>query len=98
MYKEIRGSIFKAIVEKGGNPIAQDKIDKGFFSCCNSKIQTTYRTTITGLENVSAVSYLAGLVQQWVESGATMRVLWYVIKIDKSCPVLISSMDEDECE
>ena len=98
MYKVMRGSIFKAIVEKGDYPVTLDKINKGFFTCCSSKTRTTYRTTITGLETVSAVSDLARLVQQWVESGAKMRVLWYVIKIDKSCPVLISSMDEDECE
>ena len=94
----MRGSIFKAIVEKGGYQISLDKINKGFFTCYSSKTRTTYRTTITGLESVSAISDLAGLVQKWVESGATMRVLWYVIKIDKSCPVLISSMNEDECE
>ena len=98
MYKVMRGSIFKAIIEKGGYRISLDKINKGFFTCYSSKTRTTYRTTITGLESVSAISDLAGVVQKWVESGATMRVLWYVIKIDKSCPVLISSMDEDECE
>ena len=96
MYKILHGSIFKAIVEKGGQPIAVDKINKGYFSCYSSNTRTTYRTTISGLENTSAV-HLAELVQKWVESGVSMRALWYVIKIDKSCPVLISSVDDDEC-
>ena len=95
MYRILHGSIFKAIVEKGGQPIAVDKIQEGYFSCYSSNTRTTYRTTISGLENTSAV-HLAELVQKWVESGVSMRALWYVIKIDKSCPVLISSVDDDE--
>lgn len=98
MYKIIRGSILKAITEKGDFSITLDEIGKGFFSCYRSKTESTYRTTITGLRYVSAQTDLIRLIQNWVESGATLRVLWFVIKVDKSCPVLISSMTADECE
>ena len=96
MYKLMHSSVLSAI-QSGGHVIPRENIQQGYFSCYKSTTETTYRTTITGTERVSAVDY-AGLIQEWVESGVTTRVQWYVIKIDKNCPVSIMSMDEEECE
>ena len=54
------------------------------------------RTTIVGTESISA-STLVRLVQRWVESGPTVRVEWYVVDIEKSCPAAIQSLYQNEC-
>ena len=91
----MHSSVLSAI-QSGGHVIPRENIQPGYFSCYRSTTETTYRTTITGTQRVSAVDY-ADLIQQWVESGVTTRLLWYVIKVDKNCPVSIMSMDDDEC-
>ncbi len=96
MYKTMQSWIVKAI-QSQGHVIPKDNIQPGYFSCYRSTTETTYRTTITGTENLSSVDY-ADLIREWVESGVMTRVQWYVIKIKKACPVIIASMYEDECE
>ncbi len=75
-----------------------NNIQPGYFICYESTTRTTYRTTttITGTKSSSAVEY-AELIRQWVESGVTTRVLWYAIKMDKACPVVIASVNQEEC-
>ncbi len=95
MYKLMNIVITKA-VQKKGYDIPMENIQPGYFSCYQSTTRTTYPTTITGTERLSAVDY-SDLIQEWVESGVTTRVLWYAIKMDKTCPVAVVSMDQDEC-
>ena len=90
-------SLVLRAIHSSGHVIPKKNIQQGYFSCFRSTTETTYRTTITGTEKVSAVGY-ADLIQEWVESGVTTRVQWYVIKIDKNCPVSIMSEDDVECE
>ncbi|XP_064386940.1 CUB and sushi domain-containing protein 1-like [Halichondria panicea] len=96
MYKIMHIAITKAI-EKSGHDIPMNNIQPGYFICYESTTRTTYRTTITGTKSVSAVNY-AEVLEKWVESGVTTRLLWYAIRMDKACPVVIDSMDQDECE
>ncbi len=96
MYKIMHITITKA-VGKSGHDIPMNNIQPGYFICYKSTTRTTYRTTITGTKSLSAVEY-AELISEWMESGVTTRVLWYTIKMDKACPVVIASMDKDECE
>ena len=93
---KMQSLVLKAI-QSSGHVIPKENIQQGYFSCYRSTTETTYRTTITGTERVSAVDY-ADLIQEWVESGVTTRVQWYVIKIDKNCPVSVMSMDDEECQ
>ena len=97
MERIMRGAIQKALLTKGNYSISLDKIHRGIFSCRSSVTQTTFRTTIMGTKSLSAVD-LVGRVQKWVESGPAITVQWYLVDIDKSCPVVISSMGEQECD
>ncbi|XP_064386933.1 E-selectin-like isoform X2 [Halichondria panicea] len=98
MYKIMHIAITKAVQsQKSGNDIPMRNIQPGYFTCYKSPTRTTYRTTITGTKSLSAVEY-AELISEWVESGVTTRVLWYAIKMEKACPVVIASMYEEECE
>ena len=92
----MRGAIIEAILSKGNITIPLEHIEEGFFSCRTSHNQTTYRTKIIGIETAGAIE-ITSFVQTWVESGATVRVQWYIVEIDKICPVIISSMSEAEC-
>ncbi len=96
MYKTMYTVITNA-VQRNQHNIPTENIQPGYFSCYQSTTRTTYRTTITGTKQLSAVDYTR-LIQEWVESGVTTRVLWYAIKMDKTCPVAIASMDQDECK
>ena len=92
----MRGAIQEAILVEGNTSIPLEHIEQGFFSCRTSHNQTTYRTRIIGIETTSAVE-IAATIRMWVESGATVRVQWYIVDIDKNCPVSISSLSEPEC-
>ncbi len=55
-----------------------------------------FRTTFVGLADVSAHD-LVKAVQNWAATGPSIRVQWYVVDIDKNCPVAISSDVAPEC-
>ncbi len=55
-----------------------------------------YRTTLFGLENVSAHE-MVKVIQRWVSSGPAVKIQWYVVDIVKSCPVAIPSDVYAEC-
>ncbi len=55
-----------------------------------------YRTTLLGLENVSAHE-MVKVIQRWVSSGPSVKIQWYVVDIVKSCPVAIPSDFYTEC-
>lgn len=55
-----------------------------------------YRTTVVGLEDVSAHDMVKA-VQRWALNGPSVRMQWYVVDIDKDCPVAISSAVAPEC-
>ena len=95
MYK-LMYSLIISVVQNNGIEISRESIQRGYFSCHQSTTEATYRTTITGTERVSAVE-CTDVIQQWVESGVTTRLQWYVINFDKNCPVSINSMNDEEC-
>ena len=92
----MRGAIQEAILAEGNITIPLENIDEGCFSCYSYKNQTTYRTKIIGIETASAVKW-SGYIQKSVESGVTVKLGWYLVYIDKNCPVSISSLSEPEC-
>lgn len=56
----------------------------------------TFRATLWGLADVSAHA-LAKVLQEWVSSGPSIKLEWYLVDIDKDCPVAIASDSEPEC-
>ena len=95
MYK-LMYSLVVNVLQSNGIEISRESVQQGYFSCLRSTTEATYRTTITGSERVSAAE-CTDLIQQWVESGVTTRVQWYVINFDKKCPVPINSVNDKEC-
>ena len=96
MESVMQSAIQEAILVEGNLTLPQHNIGSGLFSCRSSLNQTSYRTTITGIEAIDAVKLVLH-VQKWVESGPTVRVQWYIVDIDRSCPALVTSLGEPEC-
>ena len=97
MRRVLREAIQEAVLTVGNHTLPLEHISEGVFSCYGSKTHTTYRTTITGIEILSADKAVHHL-QKWVESGAATQVQWYLVYFDLTCPVGISTMSERECE
>lgn len=92
----MRSSVQEVLLTEGKKNIPLHNIEEGFFSCHNSHNWTIFRTRIIGTQTASAVEGGRDL-QKWVESGAAVRVEWYIVFISKNCPVGISSMTAPEC-
>ena len=68
----------------------------GIFHCQSSSTHATYRNTLLETYNFNATQLL-GIIQDWVSSGASVKMDWYSVAIDKCCPVAIESLNEREC-
>ncbi|XP_064390709.1 sushi, von Willebrand factor type A, EGF and pentraxin domain-containing protein 1-like [Halichondria panicea] len=71
-------------------------VERSFFSCRSSQTEAHFRTTLFGLEDVSAHE-MVKVIQRWVSSGPSVKIQWYVVDIIKSCPVAIPSDVYAEC-
>ena len=96
MRRVLREAIQEAVLTVGNHTLPLEHISEGVFSCYGSRTHTTYRTTITGIEILSADIAVHHL-QKWVESGAATQVQWYLVYFNLTCPARISSMSEREC-
>jgi len=95
---ELNSLIVDAIQRDGSDTdFSEQYIAKGYFSCFCSTSEATYRIIITGTRNHNA-GYYASLVQEWVSSGVSTRLQWYIVKIDEACPVIIDSFEKNECQ
>lgn len=89
-------AIQRAVLTMGNQTLPLGHISEGVFSCYGSQNQTTYRTTITGMRELSAESAVK-YIQKWVEEGAAIQVQWYLVYFDKTCPAHISHLEAEEC-
>ena len=92
----IRKSLIRAIESRCECLFPQDNLLEATFTCGYSPTLTTYRNTLLGTHNFNATQ-LIGFIQDWVTSGPRINVKGYAVRIDKSCPVAIASMNEPEC-
>ena len=88
--------VIHEVIITGSGAIPLVNVDEGVFTCRTSQNQTTFRTTINGTREASAVQAAADL-QKWVESGPVVKVEWYLVDVSQSCPVSIDSLTEEEC-
>ena len=96
MRRVLREAIQEAVMTVGNHTLPLEHISEGVFSCYGCMNHTTYRTTITGTNVLSADKAVHHL-QKWVESGAATQVQWYLVYFDLICSARISSMSEREC-
>ena len=68
----------------------------GSFYCQSSSTQATYRNMLIGTNSVNATQ-IVSFIQNWVSSGASVKMDWYNLEIDRNCPVAIGSLTGEEC-
>lgn len=76
--------------------LPKENLLSGVFSCLDSHDQTTYRSTIIGTQSYNATE-LVEFIRDWINSGPTLAIQWYTVKLDKECPVSIASLGDPEC-
>ena len=65
------------------------------FSCEDSPNLMTYRSTLLGTYNFNGTQII-GFIQDWVSSSPRIKIETSHVRVDSSCPVAISSLDEPE--
>ena len=71
-------------------------IASGKLSCRNSPLYVTYRSTISGGKGHSAEELLT-FIENWVGTSPTIVAGPYIVDIDPSCTIRISSLTDPEC-
>ena len=56
----------------------------------------TYRSGLSGTSYIKS-QMLVSYIEDWVSSGPNVHVQGSLLKIDKECPVSITSYDDDLC-
>ena len=66
------------------------------FSCEDSLSLLTYRNTLLNTHNFNGTQII-GFIQDWVSTSPRIKMERSHVRVDSSCPVAISSLDEPEC-
>ncbi len=73
-------------------------ITNGGFQCfANSPELVTYRAQVQGTSEVAALEFVQ-ILQQWVLGGSSINIKAQILNVKSSCPVLIASLSEPECD
>ena len=92
----IREEVAKAISDLCKCDYPADFIKTGQFSQRSSLTHITYRSTLVGTDAHTAGELLECL-EKWVESSAALKIKLFVLDVDSTCPVRISSLKDPEC-
>ena len=71
----------------------------GVFSCQNTSIAVVYKA-IVSVNSTSCnctAAELVSLIGEWAESEGTVQVGKIQLRADKTCPSMITSLDDKEC-
>ena len=66
------------------------------FNCEDSPNLMTYRNTLLGTYNFNG-SKIIDFIQNWVSTSPRIKMERSHVRVDSTCPVAISSLDEPEC-
>ncbi len=73
-------------------------VNNGGFRCFPASPEfVTYRAEIYGTSQKSALDFLR-IMELWLESGPSLNIEAQFFALKTSCPILISSIDEIECD
>ena len=75
--------------------ITSEIIDMELFACF-SQSHVTYRARLQGTSETDSGSFIS-LIEDWVDSKASIGVSGLLMKVDSKCSVEISSFSEEEC-
>ena len=70
--------------------------ERGIFVCEDSPNLLTYRNVLLGTHNFNG-TLIIDFIQEWVDSGPLIKIGESYVRVDNSCPVAISSLNEPGC-
>lgn len=70
--------------------------ERGIFICEDSPNLMTYRNVLLGTYNFNGTRII-GFIQDWVDTGPLIKIRESHVRVDSSCPVAISSLNEPGC-
>lgn len=95
--KAIREAVAKAVSDLCNCSFPASFVRPGKLSCRSTFDQVIYRSIAIGTSNYSS-SQIVGLIEQWVQSSsATILLGSFIMDVDPSCDVQLSSLLEPEC-
>ena len=95
--KDIREAVAKAVSNKCNCDFSPSFIRPGRLSCRSTINQVVYRSTVIGTNNNNS-SMIVGFIEEWVQSSTpAIMVDSFILDVDPSCNVHISSLLEPEC-
>lgn len=98
LYKyHVEKSLVEAVEQRCECHFPKDSLLGARFSCEMSPNLTTYRNTLLGTHNVNATQFIR-YIQDWVSSDPMIIIKNYAVRVDRSCPVSIKSLNEPECQ
>ena len=97
IYKKFVEKAVIEAIERGCECIfPPDHLLEASFSCESSPNLTTYRNALIGTHEFNATE-LINFIQDWVNSGSIIKIQNYSVRVDSTCLVAISSLEEVEC-
>ena len=95
--KAVRAAVAKAVSDLCNCSFPAGFVRPGKLSCRSTLNQVTYRSVAIGTGNYSSIQ-IVGFIEQWVQSSsATILLGPFIMDVDPSCDVHLSSLLEPEC-
>ena len=92
----IEEALIKAVEGRCECHFPRSHLLNGSFHCQCSSTQAIYRNVLIGTYNFNA-THLVGFIQDWVNSGASVKMDQYSVDIDNSCPITTGSLTKPKC-
>ena len=72
-------------------------LERDVFICEDSPNRMTYQNMLLGTHNFNGTQ-VVNFIQDWVNTGPLIKIGGNYLRVDSSCPVAITSLDELTCE
>ena len=93
----IRDGVREAIRQRCDCDFSTSDIVDGVFSCRNVTTEVTYRATLRGRIDTDRAGRLRSQVRRFVQRGPAITYDTFLLWVDSTCPVNLSSLTDPEC-
>ena len=98
--KIVRNDIRKEVANAIGNycncSFSTESIQDGIISCRSSPLYVTYRSDFRDTQGLDPLLILV-YIEDWVSTSPTILIGPYMVDVDSTCSVRISSLADEEC-
>ena len=94
--RDIEAEVLKQLSNQCPCELSPALIQSGRFMECFGSSTVTYRASIQGIANITSQVFV-DQIQQWLWQSMPFTVFSVQMRVDKTCPVMISSLDAPGC-